>query len=132
MSDVKQLRQNLAEVKETRLQNVVALGELVHKSRINNVNNDTAIQQLSTAILHGDQQIYQTTKQILAATATTGSCSKCQSELPASAKFCGTCGQVNEVYVLNNAPTKQCGTCNQQIDATSQFCPCCGVVQGGN
>ena len=131
MSDVKQLRQNLSKAKETRLQNVVALGEHVHKSRINNVNNEATVQQLSTAILSMDQQIYQTTKQIFVATAATGSCSKCQAELPASAKFCGGCGQVNEVYVLNNAPTKQCGTCNQQIDATSKYCPCCGVVQGG-
>lgn len=131
MTDVKQLRQNLTKEKEVRLQNVIALGELVHKSKIHNFNSEAAIEQLSQAILVNDQSIYHHAKEIVRATVSASTCSKCQSSIAPTAKFCGTCGQVNELYILNNTPTKECPKCVQQIDQTSQYCPCCGVSQGG-
>lgn len=57
-----------------------------------------------------------------AATAEGGFCSGCGKPLPASAKFCPSCGQ--------KVAAVTCAKCGQPVPPGAKFCPNCGAEQG--
>lgn len=130
-TNVKELRQLLAQKKEARVLKMLQLGEKVHKSNLLNKIENSEFKEDSAEILNLDKEIYTLSKTIFAQSQSQEKCTQCQSPIASNLKFCGQCGQLNAFYVDVNAPKKQCVGCKEQIDEQMDFCPCCGTAQGG-
>lgn len=50
----------------------------------------------------------------------TRACPKCQAQVPASSRFCPSCGE--QLLV-----TKKCPSCAKDVDGSAKFCPECGA-----
>ena len=131
ITSTKELRQQLLQKKETRLVQMIKLGEFVHQKALTNEYQNPELIEFSSELLSLDKDIYKLSKQIMEQTVSQEKCTQCQQPVSQDIKFCGNCGQLNAFYMDKQMPTKTCTTCEEEIEQAMQYCPCCGTPQGG-
>lgn len=114
---------NMNELKEKRLNLLVALGEEVHSLlREGNMSVSEKLQSLSEEVKKVDVQISRASHTI-----DKTSCPQCHGELQADAVFCSKCGFAAGEYFA--AYVAQCHYCGMPMKADQNYCTACGTKQ---
>ena len=124
-------KEQIEQLKQKKIALLLQLGEQAHQKIIHNQFDLAEIVPHSASVLALDKEIYQTSMQLIGDDQVQNSCTKCHQTMNRAAKFCGACGNPNELYVEVNISKKTCSICEEHIPSTSNYCPCCGSKQGG-
>lgn len=124
----------IQEKAEARANLLLRLGEETYKKIRSGEIKDDSLNEFLTNIASFDKDIYQAQKSIESLNLITESrsCKNCGTQVSNDDKFCGSCGQVQEMASVNMDQQEMvaCPVCEEKIPSKSEFCVCCGVHVG--
>ncbi|MBK3495016.1 zinc ribbon domain-containing protein [Viridibacillus sp. YIM B01967] len=129
--EMKDLSNSLQQKKSQRATQIIHMGEEAYRLLRFQQLKSTELEKLASQILETDKTIYETNKKLYRAKMNSSECPSCHSSLSQDAKFCGSCGQPNPHYKIDEVEEVECTYCHAYIEKGTQYCPCCGSQIGG-
>jgi len=129
VQEVSQIKSSQNTLRLKRQEYILKIGEVYLQKIHTGVENIELLQELATEIQALDKEIYAYGVRLDQLQSESGEgveCSKCQSPVSDSDKFCGKCGQPVAASVKVET-TEICNVCETSIPAKTNYCPCCGT-----
>lgn len=128
--EISQYKKLINDHSEARADLVLKLGEDAYRKIRSGELQDQKLREYFLEIAEIDRRIFnaQKTLEQLNQKSTAGTCSNCGNPITPEDKFCGSCGQKQELPAELNKQVNMgtCPTCEEQIPADANFCACCG------
>lgn len=134
VQEVGQIRQQLEQLRQKRIEQILTLGNAVHQDIREGVILEPRYLQITEPIGQLDREIYSLAKSLellQQSQKANNQCPSCKKAIGESDKFCGSCGETlpsNEPIQVNEIACKHC---EMMIPEQSSFCPCCGFSLNG-
>ena len=124
-----QIRKQLDQLRQKRVEQILSLGNRVHKDMRQGAIRDPLYLQIAEPIGQLDREIYELAQALeLFQHAQTNhhSCPTCKAPISEEDKFCGSCGESLPEQEPVELTAITCTHCEMMIPEVSVFCPCCG------
>jgi len=130
VQEMSQFKKEIQDFSETRGSLILKLGEDAYQKIRTGELQDQKLHEYVNEITKLDKQIYHAQKELenLIQKGTARACSNCGGTIDSNDKFCGFCGQKQEIPTTLNSQIELtvCPTCEEQIPVDVHFCQCCG------
>ena len=130
--ELKEYSNSLQQKKGQRLNQILHLGEEIYRLLREDQLHIPELEKNKTQLLELDYSIYSLKKTIYQSKLNTSVCPSCHSSITLDAKFCGSCGEQNPHYKIDEIKEVECRSCHAQIEEGVDYCPSCGVAQVGS
>ena len=134
VQEVAQIKQQLELLRQKRMEQLLSLGNIIHKEIRQGRLADPAYAEISRAITQIDMQVYELAKSLellKQQEESKNQCPACKKPVGEKDKFCGVCGETLPVFESVVVNEISCTHCEMLIPEESTFCPCCGFTLNG-
>lgn len=127
-NELKERSNSLQQKKIHRFNHIMQLGEEIYRLLREEQLHIPELDKNKKQLLELDYSIYSLQKAIYQSQLNTAECPSCHSPITHDAKFCGSCGEQNPHYKIDEIVEDECRSCHAQIKPGVTYCPSCGIA----